>query len=87
MIVSDVLGNPESWANCVSDQLVGLPDLREATVVDVFVSRNELTLYAQETNGSESVTVFVIEDQDVRRKVATAMPPGVGVLAALQAAI
>ena len=87
MIVSDVLGNPESWANCVSDQLIGVPDLREATVVDVFVSRNELTLYAQETNGSESVTVFVIEDQDVRRKIATAMPPGVGVLAALQAAI
>ena len=87
MNVSDVLGNPESWAHCVSDQLVGLPDLRKATVVDVFVSRNELTLYAQETNGAESVTVFVIEDPDVRRKIATAMPPGVGLLAALQAAI
>jgi hypothetical protein len=86
-IVQDVLGELESWANCVSDQLIGLPDMRKATIVDVFVSRNEVTLYALGTNGAEAVAIFVIEDQDLRLKVATAMHPGVDVLAALRAAI
>lgn len=86
-MIQDVLGEPESWGNCVSDQLVGLPDMQGATIVDVFVSRNELTLYTQGTNGAESVAVFVVEDQDVRKKIATLMQPGVEVYAALRTAI
>jgi hypothetical protein len=86
-IVQDVLGEPESWANCVSDQLIGLPNMRGATILDVFVSRKELTLYALGTNGAEAMAVFVIEDQDLRQKIASAMHPGVAVLAALRASI
>lgn len=86
-MVQDVLGEPESWGNCVSDQLVGLPNLRGANVLDVFVAGNKLTLYAQGTDGAQSVAVFVIDDQDIRRKIATAFQPGVGVLAALRVAI
>ena len=85
--VCDVLGESASWANCISDELVGLPDMREATIVDVFVSRNELTLYAKGTNGAQSMAVFVIDDQDVRQKIAAAIHPPVGVLAALRLAI
>ena len=86
-IVQDVLGEPESWSNCVSDQSVGLPDLRGATIVDVFDTGKKITLYARGVDGTETVSVFVIEDQDVRRKIATAIQPGTNVLAALQAAI
>lgn len=85
--VIDVLGEPEAWANCVSDQLAGLPNMREWTILDVFVSRNELTVYASAADGAEGVAVFEIENQNVRQKVATAMQPGLGVSEALQAAI
>jgi len=85
--VCGVLGEPASWENCISDELAGSPDMRGATVLDVFVSRNELTLYARSLNGTESATVFVIQDQDLRQKVATAMHPGADVLAALRVAV
>lgn len=85
--ISEILGEPESWANCVSDELDGLANLRESTIVDVFVSRNELTLYALGKNGVEAVAVFVIEDQDLRQKIAKAILPGADVLATLRLAI
>lgn len=86
-MVQDVLGQPESWTDSVSDQAVGLPDLRGATILDVFDTGKKLTLYARGADGSETVSVFVIEDQDVRRKVATAMHAGADVFAALKAPI
>lgn len=86
-IVSDVLGEPESWANCISDELVGLPDLREATILDVFVSRNGLALYTLAATGAEAMAVFVIENQGLRKKIATVMQPGLNVSTALQAAV
>ena len=86
-MVQDVLGPPEAWTNCVSDQLIGLPDMRAATIGDVFVCRNKLTLYVQGADGAEAVAVFVIEDQELREKIATAMHPGKSVHAALRAGI
>lgn len=86
-IVSDLRRESESWVNCTSDDLGGLPDIRGATIVDVFVSRNEVTLYALGRNGAQSLAVFVIEDQEIRQKVVSAMHPGVDVLSALRAAI
>ena len=86
-MVQDVLGPPESWTDAISDQAIGMPDLRGATIVDVFENGKKLTLYARGVDGTETVSVFVIEDQDVRRKIATAIHPGVNVVAALQTAI
>ena len=85
--VCDVLGEPASWENCISDELSGPPDMRGATILDVFVSRNQITLHALGTNGTESASVFVIQDQDLRQKVVMAMNPGVEVLAALRVAV
>jgi hypothetical protein len=85
--VCDVLGKPDLWVNCISDELSGLPDMRGATVLDVFVSRDQITLYARGSNGTESASVFVIQDQDLRQKIVMAMQPGVEVLAALRVAI
>lgn len=86
-MVQDVLGEPASWENCISDQLSGPLDMREATIVDVFVSRNKLTLYALAADGAQTAAVFVINDQDLRRKIVTAIHPGVPLLAALQTSI
>lgn len=83
----EVLGEPSSWGNCISDELAGLPDMRGATVLDVFVARNELTLYVRGLNGTESATVFVIQDPDLRQKIVTAMHPGADVLETLRAAV
>ena len=86
-LVQDVLGQPESWSDSISDQAIGLPDLRGATILDVFENGKKLTLYSRGVDGTETVSMFVIEDQDVRRKIATTMHPGANVVAALQAAI
>ena len=86
-VVQDVLGLPETWANCVSDDVGEPPDLQGATIIDVFVSRNEITLYAIEAQGGEAVAVFVIEDQAMRRRIASALRPGADVLLALRAVI
>ena len=61
--------------------------MQGATVLDVFVARNELTLYVRGLNGTETATVFVIPDPDVRQKIATAMHPGADVLEALRVAV
>jgi hypothetical protein len=61
--------------------------LREATILDVFVSRNELALYALAATGAEAMAVFVIENQGLRKKIATVMQPGLNVSTALQASI
>jgi hypothetical protein len=87
MTVCDVLGEPASWKNCISDELSGPPDMRGATVLDVFVSRSEITLYARGSNGTESASVFVIHDKDLRQKIAMAMHPGMEVLAGLRVAV
>jgi hypothetical protein len=85
--VCDVLGEPGSWVNCISDEMTGSPDMQGATVVDVFVSRNEVTLYARGLNGTESATVFVIQNQDLRQRIVTAMHPGMDVQAVLRVAV
>ncbi len=86
-MVQDVLGQPESWTNCVSDQLIGLPDMRAATIGDVFVCRNKITLLVRGSDGAEAVAVFVIEDQELREKIAAVMRPGENVQAALRAGL
>jgi len=86
-MVQDVLGEPASWANVISDQLSGLPEMREATIEDIFVARNKITLYARAADGTQTAAVFEIDNQDLRHKVVMAIRPGVPVLAALHTPI
>ena len=83
--VRDVLGDPKAWPFCISDDLNGIPDLRDANIVDVFVTRQRLFLYMIGATGTAAVAVFFVEDQELREKTADALQIGAKVAAALQA--
>jgi hypothetical protein len=51
----------------------------------VFVVKQELLVYIQGIAGSETVAVFLIEDQGLRERTADALQIGAEVIAALQA--
>jgi hypothetical protein len=62
-----------------------MPDMRGAILLDVFVARQELSIYIQGIAGSETVAVFLIEDQGLRERTADALQIGAELVAALQA--
>ena len=86
-IVRDVLGEPEAWANCISDEASGVPDMRSAVILDVFVKQQHIFLYIQGQDGGETLAIFFIEDQDLREKIAEALRTAVEVLEALQTSL
>ena len=59
--------------------------MRGAILLDVFVARQELSIYIQGIAGSETVAVFLIEDQGLRERTADALQIGAELVAALQA--
>ena len=81
----DVLGDPVAWPFCISDDPNGIPDLRGATIEDIFITQKWLYLYMHETSGCEAVAVFFIDDQDLREKIALALRSAADLLAALNA--
>lgn len=83
----DVLGDPKSWPYCISDERDGIPDLRKATVLDVFITAQRLFIYLRESTGTEAVAVFHIEDQDLRERAKQSLPIGAQVEDALKARI
>ena len=82
--VRDVLGDPVAWPFCISDDVNGIPDLREAIIRDVFIAQQRLFLYLRGVTGSETVAVFFIDDQELRERTAEALQTGSDVAAALQ---
>src|SRR5688572_21428124 len=84
-IVRDVLGEPEAWANCISDGGGGVADMRSAVILDVFVKQQHIALYIQGQDGGETLASFFIEDQDLREKVDEALRTAAEVVEALQA--
>ena len=85
--VQDVLGEPGEWTRCISNDANEMPDMRGAIILDVFVVRQELLIYIQGIAGSETVAVFLIEDQGLRQRTADALQIGAEVIAALQASL
>jgi hypothetical protein len=62
----DVLGEPTSWANRVGDGLSSKTDLEDATVLNVFVSGNQLAIYTRSAGGFEALSIFHIDDAELR---------------------
>jgi hypothetical protein len=85
--VRDVLGDPKAWPFCISDDPDGMPDLRRATILDVFITHQRLFLYLRGSTGTQAVAVFFIEDQDLRERAAQALQCGGQVEAALKTRI
>jgi len=83
--VRDVIGDPVAWPFCISDDPNGTPDLRGATIQDIFITQRRMYLYMQETSGCEAVAVFFIDDRDLLERTARALRSSADLLVALNA--
>ena len=78
--VRDVIGDPESWENHISDAADSkLPNLVCAKIQDVFSSGNQLRVYTRNSAGVEALSVFFINDTALRAQVANLLVPGLDV--------
>ena len=77
--IRDVLGEPSTWDNHISDGFDGKPDMNGATILDVFVSGNQLALYTRSAAGVEALSIFFIDDQQLRARIATQLMPGLDI--------
>ena len=78
-ILRDLFGDPNGWTNQISDGLDWMPDMNEATIVDVFVSGNQVAIYTRSAEGIRALSVFCVDDQDLRVRAANALAPGANV--------
>jgi hypothetical protein len=74
--VRDLFGDPEAWDNHISDGVDGMPHLNGAKIVDVFVSGNQVAIYTQNNDGVQALSIFFVDDPEVRARVALALAPG-----------
>ena len=82
-----MLGDPKAWPYCISDERDAIPDLRRATILDVFITAQRLFLYLRESTGTQAVAIFYIEDQDLRERAKQSLPIGAQVEEALKTRI
>ena len=71
----DVLGEPSTWLHSVRSTR-RRPDLRDATIKNVFCSGNKVALYTQSIRFGDTVSVFNIPEREIRERVIHAMRPG-----------
>jgi len=83
--VHDVIGEPNGWSNCVSDELVATPAVNGATIVDVFSTANEISIYWRANSGFETLSIFRISDPKIQEGLVNALTPGRFLLEALDA--
>jgi hypothetical protein len=84
--VRDVIGEPNGWSNCVSDELVATPAVNGATIVDVFFfAANEISIYWRANSGFETLSIFRISDPKIQEGLVNALTPGRFLLEALGA--
>jgi hypothetical protein len=81
--VRDVIGDPSSWANHISDGFDGEPDMDDATILDVFVAGNQLAIYTRSVGGIEALSIFFIDDAELRARIAIQLVPGMDIHAAV----
>jgi len=77
--VSDVIGNPESWPNCLRVDGEGSSDFQGATISEVIVAGNEVAVCTTGGACGATFSVFTIADEELRNRVALALRPGLNV--------
>ena len=82
--VQEVVGKPIAWPFLISDDPSGMFDVLGATILDIFVTQQRLFVYMQTVTGSQTIAVFLIEDQELRERTAAALKPGTQLADALQ---
>ena len=84
--VRDFSGAPSSWQN-LNDGDTKILDMDGATILDVFCSGNQLSIYARNAAGIESLSKFYIDDSALCARIAEALKPGLQVREALTSPI
>jgi len=80
----DLFGDPDGWQNLMSDGEDGaMPDLVGATILDIFVSGDQIAIYVRTADGVEALAIFHVEDHELRGRVARVILPGLSVHEAL----
>lgn len=82
----DVLGEPSSWTHSITSSR-HRPDMRDATIQDVFCTGSKLSLHTNSRQFGETMTVFHIPDARLRWHIMGAIHRGMGVLAFLRTAV
>lgn len=82
----DVLGEPSTWRHSVTSSR-HRPDMRDATIQDVFCNGSRLSLHTKSRQYGETMSVFHIPDADLRWRIMGRIKPGVSVLAFLRMAV
>ena len=82
----DVLGEPSTWSHSVTSSR-HRPDMRDATIQDVFCTGPKLSLHTTSRQYGETMTVFHIPDANLRWHIMGAIQRGMGVLAFLRMAV
>lgn len=81
--VRDVIGEPNDWLNCVSDELVATPAVSGAVILDVFSTAHEISIHWRADSGFETLSVFKIGNPQVQACLANALQPGIYLMEAL----
>lgn len=81
--VRDVIGEPNSWSNSVSDELVARPAVSGALILDVFAAANEISIHWRADSGFETLSVFKIGNPEIQAGLVDALMPGTDLLDAL----
>jgi hypothetical protein len=86
--VRDVIGEPSSWPNQISDgDHNEIPDMNGATIVDVYSSGRQLAIYTRNSASREALSIFYVDDWDLRARIANVLLPGLAVNDAVSIAI
>jgi hypothetical protein len=81
--VRDIIGEPDDWSNCVSDEAVAKPAVSGAMILDVFSTANEISIHWRADSGFETLSVFKISDPRIQTGLVRALRPGTFLLEAL----
>lgn len=82
----DVLGEPSTWSHSITSSRLR-PDMRDATIQDVFCTGSKLSLHTMSRQYGETMTVFHIPDANLRWRIMGAIQRGMSVLAFLRTAV
>jgi hypothetical protein len=85
--IRDLFGEPKGWANHFLDGEAGKPDMDGATIVDVFVSGEQIAIYTKSQQGVDALSLFFVRDPETRARIAQALVPGLNVNEAVSISI
>ncbi len=76
--VGDVIGEPETWPFYLRGERIAQPDMRGVKIASVIAAGNHIEVRTFGPLGP-NFAMFVIEDEELRRRIVRAVLPGMDV--------